>query len=227
MSNTSQLRKQHSLLNKFTEVTFMNKVYNLLVISKFFLSLHIASTALAGFLLFSNQIKGTSFLIFFSVLMVSCGAGLLNNIFDSSYDRNFLRTKSRAIPAGNIRKKTAFFYSLCFMGTGFILISRFRSFEPLVLILLSVLCYNFIYTPLKKRSTTAILPGTICGMLPPLIGYSAAGGQITDTSPMLFSLPIYLFFELFIKKTAHYRHSFVIMNVSILIITLTVIFSNI
>jgi protoheme IX farnesyltransferase len=41
-----------------------------------------------------------------------------------------------------------------------------------------IVSYNFIYTPLKTKSMLAILPGAVCGMLPPCIGWLAAGGKI-------------------------------------------------
>ena len=42
----------------------------------------------------------------------------------------------------------------------------------------AIVSYNFIYTPLKTKSMLAILPGAVCGMLPPCIGWLAAGGKI-------------------------------------------------
>ncbi len=46
--------------------------------------------------------------------------------------------------------------------------------------LLAFIFYNLLYTPLKQKTIMAILPGAICGMLSPLIGWLAAGGDFID-----------------------------------------------
>jgi len=63
---------------------------------------------------------------------------------------------------------------------------------PLILGILNVLLYNVIYTGLKKITALAIIPGALVGAVPPLIGYAAAGGAITDTGILLFALFIFL-----------------------------------
>ena len=53
----------------------------------------------------------------------------------------------------------------------------FDQLFPPVLGILSHVCYNGLYTPLKKKTCLAVLPGIVCGMLPPAIGWTA--GVIT------------------------------------------------
>jgi protoheme IX farnesyltransferase len=57
--------------------------------------------------------------------------------------------------------------------------------------LVTVIWYNGIYTPLKKISAFAVFPGSMVGALPPLIGWTAAGGPIAD--PMILSLSFFFF----------------------------------
>jgi len=50
---------------------------------------------------------------------------------------------------------------------------------------LGLILYNIIYTPLKTRSPMAILPGTLCGALPVLIGWVAAGGTFFESQVLI------------------------------------------
>ena len=63
---------------------------------------------------------------------------------------------------------------------------------PLFLGLFNVVLYNVIYTGLKKKTALAIIPGALVGAVPPLIGYTSAGGAITDTGILLFALFMFL-----------------------------------
>ena len=44
--------------------------------------------------------------------------------------------------------------------------------------------YLAVYTPLKRISSLAVIAGTPCGALPPLIGWIAAGGDPFDPRPL-------------------------------------------
>lgn len=44
--------------------------------------------------------------------------------------------------------------------------------------LCAVIAYNGLYTPLKKKTLLAIIPGCLSGMLPALIGWSVTGQSV-------------------------------------------------
>ena len=51
--------------------------------------------------------------------------------------------------------------------------------------LAGLVLYNFVYTPLKKRSLFAIFPGAVCGAIPPCVGWIGGGGSVNAYSFLL------------------------------------------
>jgi protoheme IX farnesyltransferase len=56
--------------------------------------------------------------------------------------------------------------------------------------LVGVCLYNSIYTPMKRRTALAIVPGAACGVLPILMGWMAAEGELA--SPRVWILVVIL-----------------------------------
>jgi protoheme IX farnesyltransferase len=55
--------------------------------------------------------------------------------------------------------------------------------------IMAFVLYNGLYTPLKQTSVFALFPGGLAGALPPLIGWTAAGGMLADSRAwLLFTL---------------------------------------
>ncbi len=64
--------------------------------------------------------------------------------------------------------------------------------RPALLGIGALLCYNALYTPLKRRSSLALLPGALCGALPPMIGWTAAGAALQDIRIVLLAALLFL-----------------------------------
>ena len=64
-----------------------------------------------------------------------------------------------------------------------------ETLSPVLVAIFAVILYNGVYTPLKKKSVLAIIPGAFCGALPPYIGWlSGGGGVISYTAVLLIVL---------------------------------------
>ncbi len=141
------------------------------------ISLPIAISALTGYALKTNLFDGNALMLMFGVFLMSCSSGTINHLQEYKTDGLMPRTKKRPIPSGKISPKGAFWVAFAFFAYGaFILITSF----PIIVFLtsfLTLLSYNAIYTPLKKVTAFAVVPGSLVGALPPYIGWFAGGGD--------------------------------------------------
>jgi protoheme IX farnesyltransferase len=141
------------------------------------ISLPIAISALTGYALKTNLFDGQAWMLMTGVFLMSCSSGAINHLQEYKTDALMPRTKNRPIPSGKISPKGAFWVAFSFFAYGaFILIANF----PIIVFLtslLTLLSYNVIYTPLKKVTAFAVVPGSLVGALPPYIGWFAGGGD--------------------------------------------------
>lgn len=113
-------------------------------------------------------------------------------------DAQMERTKNRPIPSGQISSFGALLWALLLSISGSLLIYFGSGFLALQLAILALIWYNFIYTPLKKKTAFAVVPGSVIGALPPLVGWVAGGGSLTDPQALIIA------FFFFIWQVPHF-----------------------
>ena len=95
------------------------------------------------------------------------------------------RTSNRPIATGRIKSSEGVMFAgvSCLIG-----ITLLASFNPITALLgmISLITYAFVYTPLKRYSTSAVAVGAIPGALPVMIGATAFEGEITLLAICLF-----------------------------------------
>lgn len=145
-----------------------------------------ASAALLGFAACRPDSAADALLAGACVFLLSAGACTLNNYQDRDFDGLAERTRRRALPSGLLAPRQALVQAALLLAAGLagLLFFSASTLAPLAG-LLAVLLYNAVYTPLKKKTLAALFPGVLCGTLPPLVGWLAAGGEPT---PRLFYL---------------------------------------
>ncbi len=126
--------------------------------------------------------------VLFGVLFLAFGSAALNHYQEKEFDGKMDRTKNRPIPSGRISSSNALYISLLFVLSGSLILFFGSNLLALGLGLLNLIWYNFIYTLLKRRSPFAIVPGSLVGAIPPVIGWVAAGGAIYLILKLLLSL---------------------------------------
>jgi protoheme IX farnesyltransferase len=163
-----------------TRTSLLSWIKIILELGKVRISLPIALSALVGYTLKTGWLGGEVWMLMTGVFLMSCSSGAINHIQEYKTDALMPRTKNRPIPSGKISVKGAILVAISFFAYGaFILLTNF---PPIVFItsFLTLLAYNAIYTPLKKVTAFAVVPGSLVGALPPYIGWFAGGGALLD-----------------------------------------------
>jgi len=174
---------------------------------KWKLSLAVAFSAVTGYMLYAGgllqgavldsshlidaTVAGGILLTGAGVFLLSAGASALNQFTERRSDALMARTAGRPLPSGRMAPPAAMVVAVVMLAAGSMVLARGGTW-PVLLGALNVILYNFIYTGLKKKTTLAIIPGALVGAVPPLIGYTAAGGAMTDTRIVLFALFMFL-----------------------------------
>jgi len=171
-----------------TKTSLSSWIKIILELGKVRISLPIALSALVGYTLKTGVFGDEVWSLLSGVFLMSCSSGAINHIQEYKTDALMPRTKNRPIPSGKISLKGAIWVAVSFFAYGaFVLLV---SFPPIVFLtsFLTLLSYNLIYTPLKKVTAFAVVPGSLVGALPPFIGWFAGGGQLFDEHILWVSL---------------------------------------
>lgn len=170
----------------------------LLKLGKFTIALPVALTGFLGYFLHTPRLDRGALLTLSGVLILAMGSGAINQIQERKTDALMKRTRTRPIPAGIISLGSAIVFAILFSAGGMLLLLM-TGFPLSALIgLITLAWYNGVYTPLKRVSAFAVFPGAFIGALPPLIGWTAAGG-----SPFEIEI-LSVAFLLFVGQMPHY-----------------------
>ena len=127
-----------------------------------------------------------------SVALLASGASALNQFQEQDRDARMARTRNRPLPSGTLTPRHALWISLTLLAAGLAVLCTAGELRSAALGLAAIGWYNGIYTFLKKRTALAFLPGAMVGMVPPAMGWAAAGGSLLDPRLGAISLLFFL-----------------------------------
>ena len=169
-----------------------------LKLGKVTISIPVALTGFLGYFLYKPVIDVAAILSVSGIFLLSLGSGALNQIQERHTDARMNRTKGRPIPAGIITVRKAILFSVICALSGTILLMLTGHLLAAALGIFTLSWYNLVYTPLKRITAFAVLPGALIGALPPLIGWTAAGGNPWNLEIITVA------FLLFVGQMPHY-----------------------
>lgn len=170
----------------------------ILKLGKFTIALPVALTGFLGYFLHTPLLDKDAWLVISGVFLLSMGSGTLNQIQERETDALMDRTRGRPIPAGKIKLRHAILFSIIFSLAGLVILVLPGKPLAAAIGLFTLIWYNGVYTPLKRITAFAVFPGALIGALPPLIGWTAAGGSPLDLEILSIS------FLLFVGQMPHY-----------------------
>jgi protoheme IX farnesyltransferase len=131
---------------------------------------------------------GLMFHALFGTALVAAGAAALNQFLEREYDAKMRRTATRPLPSGRLQPTTVMLIGGICCATGLVYLATFLNMLTSVLGAVTLVCYLFIYTPMKRVSWINTLVGAIPGALPPLMGWTAARNELTGEGWALFAI---------------------------------------
>jgi protoheme IX farnesyltransferase len=147
------------------------------------------ASAVTGYVLSAHGMSSGVVPVIGGVFFLASGAGALNQVQEPDIDALMSRTAGRPIPSGRIGRGPALGISVLMLAVG----CAFLSVNVVALLLgaCTVVWYNGIYTPLKRVSAFAAIPGGVVGALPPVIGWVLGGGVAFD--PRIIAVAFFFF----------------------------------
>ena len=121
----------------------------------------------------------------FAGLCITGSANAINQAVEKDTDAQMKRTANRPVASGRMSQQTAYAFAIIagIVGVG-LMAYQFNTLSA-VLSALSLFLYAFIYTPLKKVNSIAVLVGAFPGAIPCLIGWVAATNELSPLASFI------------------------------------------
>lgn len=181
-------------------------------LSKPKITVPIAVTVALGYAMKSGTLSMNLWLTTFGLFLVACASAGLNHVQDRYIDAKMHRTQNRPLPQQTLSLPLALAFITLLFGIGSVMLYKGANVQALLVGWLALFWYNAIYTPLKRVTALAVIPGAVIGALPPLVGWLAAGGGWLDFPIIALSLFLFLwqiphFWMLLVQKSADFKRA--------------------
>lgn len=161
------------------------------IVTKFILSFAISLSALFAYIMAKGEVGLDMLFATFSVLLVAMGVSTLNQVQEYKEDSKMARTKNRPIAAGRMTPRTGTLIAVVLIALSLVSIYALLGLTGVNIFAFAFIWYNLMYTPLKKKSALAVVPGAILGVIPPAVGWLVAGNSLMELE--FVALAIYFF----------------------------------
>lgn len=191
------MSKDKNTIASSTSFVLASKVKDYFQLIKFTLSFMVVFSSVVCFLIAPNELifvrhKLISvLLLFIGGMLITGSANAINQVAEKDTDAVMKRTAKRPVASGRMSVNEANAFAVIAGAVGVFIMWKWFNTESALLGLASLFLYGFIYTPLKKINSIAVLVGAVPGALPCLIGWVAATGEFSAGGWVLFGIQFF------------------------------------
>ncbi len=158
-----------------TSFALVSVVKDYFQLIKFTLSFLVVFSTVVSYLL-ATDYRNVSHVLFLFLggMLITGSANTINQILEKDTDALMKRTAGRPVASGRMGTNHATVFAIITGVAGLLIMLLVFNWQSSLIGLLSLFIYGFIYTPLKKVNSVAVLVGGLPGALPCLIGWVAA-----------------------------------------------------
>ncbi len=192
----------------------MNKIKDYLQLMKPSLSIMVVFSSVVSFMLTNgyDAYEDKLFrilMLFAGGMLVTGSANTINQVVEKDTDAMMKRTAKRPVASGRMNAVEGWAFAIITGAVGVFILGNYFNWLTAGIALFSLFLYAFIYTPLKKVNSIAVLVGAVPGALPCLIGWAAGENALTTGGWILFAFQFFWQFPHFwaIAWVAHKDYS--------------------
>jgi len=180
-----------------TSFVLASKVKDYFQLIKFTLSFMVVFSTVVSFLIAPNEdyyVRSkvlSVLLLFLGGMLITGSANAVNQVLEKDTDAIMKRTAKRPVASGRMTTQEATAFAIIAGALGVFILWYWFNYQAALTGLFSLFLYGFIYTPLKKVNSVAVLVGAIPGALPCLIGWVAATGSFDAGAWILFGIQFF------------------------------------
>jgi protoheme IX farnesyltransferase len=177
--------------NSSTSFSIASKVKDYFQLIKFSLSFMVVFSCVICYLLAPKIVIFDWWMIlilFVAGMLVTGSANAINQAVEKDTDAQMKRTGTRPVASGRMSQQEAYIFALVAGLVGCWMMWYFFNLSSALLSAFSLFLYAFIYTPLKKINSIAVLVGAFPGAFPCLIGWVAGNDDFSAGGWILFGI---------------------------------------
>jgi protoheme IX farnesyltransferase len=181
-----------------------------LALAKPRLNFLVVVSALAGYAMAGGDASAVFLLIATTVgtAMVAGGSSAFNQAIERVPDGLMRRTRLRPLPDQRLRVTEALVFASVVSAVGLLVLAFAVNVLSAVVAFTTLVIYAVVYTPLKRRTSFSTVIGAIPGALPPVIGWAAARGSLSQGAWVLFGIVFFWQLPHFLAIAWMYREDY-------------------
>lgn len=154
-----------------------------------------------------------------AIALLSSGVATLNQFIERRHDALMRRTERRPLPSGRVAAWEALTLGLALITVAEIYLAARVNSLTAALGMGVVVGYVLLYTPLKTKTSLATVIGALPGAMPPLMGWTAATGNLSLEAWTLFAILFLWQFPHFLAIAWMYREDYARAGIRMLPVT--------